>query len=275
VLSSVPPGVHLAPSTVSASSYGVYASLWIREGVTIGPFCGQRRHVDQIDFSKHNPWMWEVLDTEGSVSHVVDASEPPWRTWLSYVRCARQQDEQNLELVQSGNELFYRTTKPIPPDQELLIWYGSRYLLFFGMLDDANYRRSGHLMAEEVTRPACTVKQMLPVCKLQCTVCRRGFNSKSNLRSHMRIHTLEKPFLCQYCHRSFSQSSTLRNHVRLHTGERPYKCHVCRSAYSQLAGLRAHQKSSRHRKPANAAQRTDRGDKPSYPDTHHADDASP
>ena len=55
--------------------------------------------------------------------------------------------------------------------------------------------------------------------KLKCVLCRRGFNSRSNLRSHMRIHTLEKPFSCKYCSRCFSQSSTLRNHVRLHTGK--------------------------------------------------------
>lgn len=90
--------------------------------------------------------------------------------------------------------------------------------------------------------------------RMRCVICHRGFNSRSNLRSHMRIHTLDKPFVCRFCNRRFSQSSTLRNHVRLHTGERPYKCQVCQSAYSQLAGLRAHQKSARHRPPSTALQ---------------------
>lgn len=88
---------------------------------------------------------------------------------------------------------------------------------------------------------------------MRCVICHRGFNSRSNLRSHMRIHTLDKPFACRFSNRRFSQSSTLRNHVRLHTGERPYKCDVCQSAYSQLAGLRAHQKSARHRPVPGAA----------------------
>uniref|UniRef100_A0A8C6JBR6 Uncharacterized protein n=1 Tax=Melopsittacus undulatus TaxID=13146 RepID=A0A8C6JBR6_MELUD len=90
--------------------------------------------------------------------------------------------------------------------------------------------------------------------RMRCVICHRGFNSRSNLRSHMRIHTLDKPFVCRFCNRRFSQSSTLRNHVRLHTGERPYKCQVCQSAYSQLAGLRAHQKSARHRPPNTSLQ---------------------
>ncbi|XP_008336117.3 PR domain zinc finger protein 12-like, partial [Cynoglossus semilaevis] len=94
---------------------------------------------------------------------------------------------------------------------------------------------------------ATTPPSSTSVGRMRCVICHRGFNSRSNLRSHMRIHTLDKPFVCRFCNRRFSQSSTLRNHVRLHTGERPYKCHVCQSAYSQLAGLRAHQKSARHR----------------------------
>ncbi|XP_075543792.1 uncharacterized protein LOC142578274 [Dermacentor variabilis] len=96
--------------------------------------------------------------------------------------------------------------------------------------------------------------------RLKCVVCRRGFNSRSNLRSHMRTHTLEKPFACKFCGRSFSQSSTLRNHLRLHTGERPYKCLVCQRAYSQLAGLRAHQRSARHRPQSGAPPGREFGD---------------
>lgn len=66
--------------------------------------------------------------------------------------------------------------------------------------------------------PPCQPNASDSVDKLRCVLCRRAFNSRSNLRSHMRIHTMEKPFSCKFCNKCFSQSSTLRNHVRLHTG---------------------------------------------------------
>lgn len=83
-------------------------------------------------------------------------------------------------------------------------WYFSSLSLVFPITEDT--------VSELQTPPT-------PQSRLHCVVCRRGFNSRSNLRSHMRIHTLEKPFICKFCHRRFSQSSTLRNHTRLHTGE--------------------------------------------------------
>ncbi|XP_007436979.1 PR domain zinc finger protein 12, partial [Python bivittatus] len=140
----------------------------------------------------------------------------------------------------------------IPPDQELLVWYGNSHNTFLGIPGvlglEEEQKKTKHEDFHVAEGGISTMGRM------RCVICHRGFNSRSNLRSHMRIHTLDKPFICRFCNRRFSQSSTLRNHVRLHTGERPYKCQVCQSAYSQLAGLRAHQKSARHRPPNSALQ---------------------
>uniref|UniRef100_A0A3Q3MS39 C2H2-type domain-containing protein n=1 Tax=Labrus bergylta TaxID=56723 RepID=A0A3Q3MS39_9LABR len=52
----------------------------------------------------------------------------------------------------------------------------------------------------------------------KCSVCERGFNQASNLKSHMRLHTGERPFKCQHCDKCFNHNVSLKSHVqRYHT----------------------------------------------------------
>uniref|UniRef100_A0A8C6WHX1 PR domain containing 12b n=1 Tax=Neogobius melanostomus TaxID=47308 RepID=A0A8C6WHX1_9GOBI len=195
---------------------------------------------------------FQVFNDDGTVRYFIDASQEDQRSWMTYIKCARNEQEQNLEVVQIGSSIFYKAVETIPPDQELLVWYGNTHNTFLGIpgvpgIEEEHQKKSRNDEHSCDSSSSCSPSAALTAGRMRCVICHRGFNSRSNLRSHMRIHTLDKPFVCRFCNRRFSQSSTLRNHVRLHTGERPYKCHVCQSAYSQLAGLRAHQKSARHK----------------------------
>uniref|UniRef100_A0A3Q2X8F4 PR domain zinc finger protein 12 n=1 Tax=Hippocampus comes TaxID=109280 RepID=A0A3Q2X8F4_HIPCM len=239
----LPSEVIIAQSSVPGEGLGIFSKTWIKAGTEMGPFTGRLVSPQHVDFYKNNNLMWEVFNGDGGVRFFVDASQEEQRSWMTYIKCARNEHEQNLEVVQLGTAIFYKALQTIPPDQELLVWYGNSHNTFLGIPgipggDDEQAKKSKSGSGG--------------LGRMRCVICHRGFNSRSNLRSHMRIHTLDKPFVCRFCNRRFSQSSTLRNHVRLHTGERPYKCHVCQSAYSQLAGLRAHQKSARHRPAAGA-----------------------
>ncbi|XP_023227150.1 PR domain zinc finger protein 12-like isoform X2 [Centruroides vittatus] len=215
----------------------------------MGPYPGSIKPLSQM--KETNDLAWELFMSTGDVHRVIEvnAQNP---SWMIHVQCARHEQEQNLETFQVGEAIYYRTTTRIHPGQELLVWYGSDINQYMGVpeMSYPGFDRKERQQIEGTTRHSNIPSSNG---RLKCVVCSRGFNSRSNLRSHMRIHTMERPFVCEYCSRSFSQSSTLRNHLRLHTGEKPYKCHMCRSAYSQLAGLRAHQKSSRH-KPSSTSQ---------------------
>ncbi|XP_066517620.1 PR domain zinc finger protein 12-like [Hoplias malabaricus] len=262
----LPSEVIIAQSSIPGEGLGIFSKTWIKAGTEMGPFTGRIISPENIDLLKNNNLMWEVFNEDGTVRCFVDASQEDQRSWMTYIKCARNEQEQNLEVVQIGSSIFYKAVETIPPDQELLVWYGNTHNTFLGIpgvpgteeehqkknRNDELHPCDGIPSSSPSSSSSSTSSSssLSATSRMRCVICHRGFNSRSNLRSHMRIHTLDKPFVCRFCSRRFSQSSTLRNHVRLHTGERPYKCHVCQSAYSQLAGLRAHQKSARHR-PAN------------------------
>ncbi|XP_063067205.1 PR domain zinc finger protein 12-like [Engraulis encrasicolus] len=262
----LPSEVIIAQSSIPGEGLGIFSKTWIKAGTEMGPFTGRVTSPEHVDLLKNNNLMWEVFNDDGTVRYFIDASQEDHRSWMTYIKCARNEQEQNLEVVQIGSSIYYKALETIPPDQELLVWYGNSHNTFLGIPgvpsadeeqqrkgrnDDAHH--SDGSSSSSSSSPSSLPSASSSSSRMRCVICHRGFNSRSNLRSHMRIHTLDKPFACRFCSRRFSQSSTLRNHVRLHTGERPYKCDVCQSAYSQLAGLRAHQKSARHRPVAAAA----------------------
>ncbi|GAA6226919.1 zinc finger protein 436-like [Lates japonicus] len=87
-----------------------------------------------------------------------------------------------------------------------------------------------------------------------CTECGRAFNSHSNLRIHLNVHTGARPYTCSDCGKSFSQSGALKIHRRIHTGERPYSCGFCGRGFPHLAGVRAHQRTHTGEKPYRCSQ---------------------
>ncbi|XP_049909891.1 PR domain zinc finger protein 12-like [Epinephelus moara] len=255
----LPSEVIIAQSSIPGEGLGIFSKTWIKAGTEMGPFTGRVLSPEHVDLLKNNNLMWEVFNEDGTVRYFIDASQEDQRSWMTYIKCARNEQEQNLEVVQIGSSIFYKAVETIPPDQELLVWYGNTHNTFLGIpgvpgTDEEHIKKTRNDDSHPCEGPSsCSPPAPATTAgRMRCVICHRGFNSRSNLRSHMRIHTLDKPFVCRFCNRRFSQSSTLRNHVRLHTGERPYKCHVCQSAYSQLAGLRAHQKSARHKPVAHA-----------------------
>ncbi|XP_056259785.1 PR domain zinc finger protein 12-like [Seriola aureovittata] len=259
----LPSEVIIAQSSIPGEGLGIFSKTWIKAGTEMGPFTGRVLSPEHVDLLKNNNLMWEVFNEDGTVRYFIDASQEDQRSWMTYIKCARNEQEQNLEVVQIGSSIFYKAVETIPPDQELLVWYGNTHNTFLGIpgvpgIDEEHQKKSRNddshscdgtssCSPSSSSSSSSSTSSTTTAGRMRCVICHRGFNSRSNLRSHMRIHTLDKPFVCRFCNRRFSQSSTLRNHVRLHTGERPYKCHVCQSAYSQLAGLRAHQKSARHK----------------------------
>lgn len=77
-------------------------------------------------------------------------------------------------------------------------------------------RNTYPLMPEASMAPTTGVvrKTKAYVCPLYS--CQRLFKRLEHLKRHVRMHTMERPFLCELCQRRFSRADNLAQHVRTH-----------------------------------------------------------
>lgn len=86
-----------------------------------------------------------------------------------------------------------------------------------------------------------------------CSICQKTFSSKKYLKTHMKVHNVEKPtvkkdpqnekpFLCSECGLRFVRNDYLVIHMRRHLGVKPYKCKFCDKGFPRATDLTVHER---------------------------------
>ncbi|KAI9314817.1 hypothetical protein BX666DRAFT_1825368, partial [Dichotomocladium elegans] len=75
-----------------------------------------------------------------------------------------------------------------------------------------------------------------------CPACTKQFTRPYNLKSHMRTHTNERPYVCDHegCQWKFARPHDLKRHQLLHSGHKPHECPHCKKRFGRRDALRRH-----------------------------------
>ena len=74
---------------------------------------------------------WQVFD-ECVADTVLDCRDERRSNWLMFVKRARSSVEQNMNVYQQGEHIFFITVKDVQPHTELLYWYAADYASMLG-----------------------------------------------------------------------------------------------------------------------------------------------
>ncbi|XP_069703511.1 histone-lysine N-methyltransferase PRDM9-like [Periplaneta americana] len=260
---TVPPMLCIAQSGIRGAGCGVWTKQLLSKGLRFGPYEGAK-----VMSANTSGYCWQIRQNRRPV-YCVDAKDCGLANWMRYVNCARHEGEQNLMAFQYKGQMYYRTFREIPPNNELLVWYGDDYGRELG-IDVENYHKPQQEYNSAVFPCAqCGVTFSSPLylerhskyCKARRGKC---VNSSSDANTEeLAVNDNETSKTNKLYRHIFSkmnlQTSLKHNYEtrisnlvpckRKNTGEKPYKCSKCSYGSAHSSDLVSHMRTHTGEKP--------------------------
>ena len=218
---------------------------------------------------------WELFDNGQQIRHFLCPTQHE-QCWMKFVNCARYNKEQNLCLVQSNGQIFYKAIADIETGYELLVWYGENYVQYMGFplaLNTINKEQrkcptvlseeQGRKMSRETTNltgknKSLILKMTAKEDKALLTQIEHHYNAVDikfcnnsatflTNQSLLLINFLDAKagsFPCSRCGKIFSYEYYREKHLKytrcVDKGDRKFPCHLCQRSFEKKDRLRIH-----------------------------------
>ncbi|CAH0554572.1 unnamed protein product [Brassicogethes aeneus] len=143
----------------------VFAKKVIPKSSQFGPLEGLYVHVKSDEVVKVDNNILQLFVKLDDGVYKVDFSDENSSNWMGFVRKAQNFEEQNLLVSEDNGSLYFITTKPILPKQELKVGYSNAY-------------------AQQFNLPILEPKQEF----WNCYECTEIFTNHEDLQKHLDVH---------------------------------------------------------------------------------------
>ncbi|XP_012506609.1 PREDICTED: PR domain zinc finger protein 1 isoform X1 [Propithecus coquereli] len=149
---SLPRNLLFKYATNNKEVIGVVSKEYIPKGTRFGPLIGEIYTNDTVPKNANRKYFWRIY-ARGELHHFIDGFNEEKSNWMRYVNPAHSAREQNLAACQNGMNIYFYTIKPIPANQELLVWYCRDFA------ERLHYPYPGELTMMSLTQTQSNTKQ--------------------------------------------------------------------------------------------------------------------
>nr|XP_054760193.1 zinc finger protein 624-like [Lytechinus pictus] len=228
---------------------GVLAKEVIMKGVEFGPYAGTLLNEEE-------GWSWdttwEVCLSDFNSFLYIDGQ----KTWMPKVKCARNEEEQNMEAFQCYGKIYFRSTKVIEPGCELRVFYSEEYAKHVGIetrLKDLKFNKDAqkfqcshcegmftspklilrHIRCEHNNSEPC---EMIPVLSWKRKGKKKG---KEKIPMAVKANVAVKTNMAAKM--NFNHKVPKKREVNEEEEESKFKCDTCGKAFPSLGRLKEHE----------------------------------